>query len=327
MWRGKGKGNLWECGKLADTRFSKEADHDLRIFLATLHNDWPNPDEPMKRFFATCFLLPLQLVFGEGEAGPVVALVTEPPKSGCYQLVEVVDAEGNKINEATPGEVERIRSTFKNLSDQNFFLAKNTTGPWDLRVEFVCNDFESWKAALGEGHSSANKEIFEAMDGVLNTRFLGPFFWGGGDKEWIFLHRTPPAGAMICGCVEWGRSYRSFEDIKLDTMAWDECKFTFSRRLNVMGPVGQEPRVQDGEIVLRIQRKAVDAAAGQPKEPTPTSGARFQIFQESGGNSKETVVFADPAIPPVEMPAYQWPGKYSVSPGGHARQVKGGDFT
>ena len=253
----------------------------------------------------------------------LVSLVTTKPESGCYQLVDIVDEEGTKIETAAPGQTIRIRSQFVNLTQEQFFLAERTLGPWMVQIEYFCRDFESWKNALGHDHPFARPDMFELMEGRLHEFNSGAMGWTGHDKEWIFLHPSPKDGKFLCGCTAYARSHLHSRAIPLSPLAWDFCVIKYHRMLSVQAAGMNHTVVQKGELEFRIERKQtepevlVKTAMERRKNRevvTTAPGGRYRITRQHLGEFSDALEFANQEIQTVELGSHTWPAVYSISP-------------
>ena len=279
----------------------------------------------IKRLFTFGFLLLLTVVQAAEEEKILVSLVKTKPQSGCYQLVEIVDEAGKKIESAVPGQTIKIRSQFVNLTKDKFFLAERTLEPFNVQIQYFCKDFESWKKALGHDHPFAKPEAFDNTKGNLHGDYYGPHFWGGHDKEWIFLHPSPEDEKFLCGCAIYGRSHQHGTAFSLSPLAWDLCVITFKRYLRVQTSESGHSAVQGGELEFRIERKpgepgvAIQTAMERLKNRDLVATApneRYRITRQSMGEFCDAFDFTTPSIQPVHLEPNSRPPEYSISPDG-----------
>jgi uncharacterized protein YjhX (UPF0386 family) len=279
----------------------------------------------LKHLFAIGLLIaPLGAPAAE-DAKVLLPLVTTKPESGCYQLVDIVDEAGKKSETAAPGQTIRIRSRFVNLTQDKFFLAERTLGPWMVQIEYFCRDFESWKNALGHDHPFAIQDVFESLEGRLHEFNSGAMGWTGHDKEWIFLHPSPDDGKFLCGCAAYARSHQHSMAFSLSPLAWDFCVIKYHRMLSVQAAGMNHTVVQKGELEFRIERKktepevTIKTAMERLKNREvviSAPGDRYRITRQNLGEFSDAIKFTNQEIQTVELGSHSWPAVYAISPDG-----------
>jgi hypothetical protein len=201
---------------------------------------------------------------GAPAKAPLCPMVASHQKAGVYQLIEIIDGQGNR-GVAEPGEKVTIKCTIVNLTKRTFLVAKNFVTPQHASIEARTEDPDSFP--------EATRPLIEALDGMLLSGGLDvPQAWSdwGHVRDWVHVAASHD---IACACCIRHRQYSRSLEVRLPDENWSEVAIDFSQWIPAIMLSPEEHVKFDSDLSLTVKRRnseqdGADQPATSP-EPKP----------------------------------------------------------